>query len=247
MNNPATSPSPDRLPNGKHNAVLRSVGLVAAITASTAVLYATGVVDFLMDRNRMEAFIHSLGPWGFAGFILLQVSQVLAAPIPGEITGFLGGYLYGPVLGVVLSTIGLTIGSYLAFSLALAFGRPLVERVADRETLERFDYLLHHKGIFLVFLLFLLPGMPKDVFCYILGLGRLTAWEFLAVTTAGRFLSTVMFTLCGCFTKAHEYAWLFFMVGTGIAMAIAGLVYRVRIEAIFRRLHERWQGKNPVA
>ncbi len=54
-----------------------------------------------MDRERMQSFL---------GFISLQVLQVVAAPIPREVTSFLGGYLYGPALGIFLSTVGLTIG-----------------------------------------------------------------------------------------------------------------------------------------
>lgn len=119
----------------------------------------------------MLAFLDSLGPLSFLGFIFLQVVQVVAAPIPGEVTGLLGGYLYGSLLGVILSTIGLTIGSYIAFALARTFGRPFVDRLVDRKTMSRFDYLLHHKGAFLVFLLFLIRGFPKDYLCYILGLG----------------------------------------------------------------------------
>ena len=49
--------------------------------------------------------------------------------------------------------------------------------------MERFDYLLHHKGAFLVFLLFLIPGFPKDYLCYMLGLGHLTTLEFLAIAS----------------------------------------------------------------
>ena len=58
----------------------------------------------------------------------MQAIQVIAAPIPGEVTGFIGGYLYGIVLGIGLSTIGLTIGSYVAFNLSDFSGRPFVEK-----------------------------------------------------------------------------------------------------------------------
>jgi len=60
-------------------------------------LYQLGLFHFFMNRARLVAWIHSLGAWGFAGFILLQVVQVVAAPIP-EATGVLGGYLYGPAV-----------------------------------------------------------------------------------------------------------------------------------------------------
>jgi len=71
----------------------------------------------------------------------------------------------------------LTVGSFLAFSLSRFFGRPLTDKFVDAKTMARFDYLLHHKGAFLVFLLFLIPGFPKDYLCYILGWAISRPWS----------------------------------------------------------------------
>jgi uncharacterized membrane protein YdjX (TVP38/TMEM64 family) len=202
-------------------------------------MYHLGLFHFFMDRGRLTAWIHSLGAWGFAGFILLQVIQVVAAPIPGEATGVLGGYLYGPVVGVVLSTIGLTLGSFLAFTLSRYFGLPLTERFVDAKTMERFDYLLHHKGAFLVFLLFLIPGFPKDYLCYILGLGHLTTLEFLTIASTGRLLGTILLTLGGTFLRNHQYYRFFLLSGGAVVIVFLTIAYRDRLEVIFQKLHER--------
>jgi uncharacterized membrane protein YdjX (TVP38/TMEM64 family) len=202
-------------------------------------MYHLGLFHFFMDRERLTAWIHSLGAWGFAGFILLQVIQVVAAPIPGEATGVLGGYLYGPVVGVVLSTIGLTLGSFLAFTLSRYFGLPLTERFVDAKTMERFDYLLHHKGAFLVFLLFLIPGFPKDYLCYILGLGHLTTLEFLAIASTGRLLGTILLTLGGAFLRNHQYYRFFLLSGGAVVIVFLTIAYRDRLEGIFQKIHER--------
>jgi len=188
----------------------------------------------------MAEFIRSLGAWGFAGFILIQTFQVVAAPIPGEATGVLGGFLYGPLLGVLLSTIGLTLGSYVAFSLSRIFGRPLTERFVDARTMERFDYLLHHKGAFLVFLLFLIPGFPKDYLCYMLGLGHLSTLEFLAIASAGRLLGTTMLTLGGTFLRNKQYYSFFSLTGVAVVLVFLAIAYKDRLERLFRSLHERY-------
>jgi uncharacterized membrane protein YdjX (TVP38/TMEM64 family) len=213
-------------------------------------MYHLGLFHFFLDRERLIAWIHSLGAWGFAGFILLQVIQVVAAPIPGEVTGVLGGYLYGPVVGVALSTVGLTVGSYLAFSLSRFFGRPLTDRFVDVKTMDRFDYLLHHKGAFLVFLLFLIPGFPKDYLCYILGLGHLTTLEFLAIATTGRLLGTILLTLGGTFLRNHQYYRFFLLSGGAVVIVFLTIAYRDRLEQFFQKLHERHlrkKGKGPDA
>lgn len=185
----------------------------------------------------MLRLLDSLGPLSFLGFILLQSAQVVAAPIPGEVTGLLGGFLYGPVLGVALSTIGLTIGSYIAFALARTFGRPFVERFVDKNTMRRFDYLLHHKGAFLVFLLFLIPGFPKDYLCYILGLGHLTTAEFLVIGGTGRLFGTILLTLGGDYIRHHQYGRFTILVGIAIVVVLITMAYKDNLDRLFRKWH----------
>ncbi|MBI5407959.1 MAG: TVP38/TMEM64 family protein [Nitrospirae bacterium] len=190
-----------------------------------------------MDRERVSAFLDSLGPLSFFGFILLQAVQVIAAPIPGEVTGFLGGFLYGTVLGLILSTIGLTIGSFFNFWLSKTFGRPFVDRFISKETIERYDYLLHHKGAFLVFLLFLIPGLPKDLLCYILGLGHLSVKEFLVISTVGRFAGTLLLTLGGSFIRHQQYYRFSMLLGVTIVIVFLAMAYKDKMERLFRKLH----------
>ncbi len=218
---------------------LKPLVLVVLLAGFMLILYETGVFRFFMSRERLRAFLDSLGMWGFAGFILLQVVQVVAAPIPGEATGLLGGYLYGPWIGVFLSTIGLTIGSFAAFSLSRLFGKPLTEMLVPRATLERFNYLLHHKGAFLIFLLFLLPGFPKDILCYILGLGPLTALEFLGIATSGRLLGTVLLTLGGSYLRKGQYEHFFIIAGLAVVVVFLAMGYKDKLERLFRKLADR--------
>ena len=177
------------------------------------VLYKTGLISFFLNKEKITGFLNSLGPLSLSVLILLQSAQVVLSPIPGEMTGLIGGFLYGPLLGILLSTIGLTIGSWIAFSLSKYFGRPFVEKFLKKETINRYDYLLHHKGAFLVFLLFLIPGFPKDYLCYILGLGHLGTKEFLLISTVGRFLGTVMLTLGGASLRHQQYYRFSFLMG----------------------------------
>ncbi|MCI0468809.1 MAG: TVP38/TMEM64 family protein [Nitrospirae bacterium] len=216
---------------------LKPLLLLLIIGGITLILYETGVIHFFMSKKRLLDFLDSLGPFAFIGFILLQVLQVVAAPVPGEVTGILGGYLYGPLIGVILSTIGLTMGSYCAFALARAFGRPFVERVVDKAIMSRFDYLLHHKGAFLVFLLFLIPGFPKDYLCYILGLGHLSTTEFLVIGGTGRLFGTILLTLGGTYIRHHQYGRFFVLVGIALLVVLIAMAYRDKLERLFRIWH----------
>jgi uncharacterized membrane protein YdjX (TVP38/TMEM64 family) len=204
-----------------------------------AALYESGAFHFFMDRKRIIFFLNSLGPFSFIGFISLQILQVVAAPIPGEVTGFLGGYMYGVPLGIFFSTIGLTAGSLGAFILSRVFGRPFVEKMLKKETIERFNFTINsnrRRASFLIFLLFLLPGFPKDYLCYILGLGPMSIKEFLVISTVGRFSGTSLLTLGGAYIRNQQYYRFFVLVGVTVVIILISMAYRDRMERFLRRL-----------
>lgn len=221
---------------------LRFFALLFLITGLIMLAYKFGFIPLSKEeygalKNRLHGFLKRLGPFAFVGFILLQAAQVIVAPVPGEVTGLLGGMLYGPLLGVILSTIGLTIGSYIAFALSRFFGRPLVEKFVNKRTMKRFDYLLHHKGAFLVFLLFLIPGFPKDSLCYILGIGHLSTAEFLVIGGTGRLFGTILLTLGGTYIRHHQYGRFFILAGIAIIVVFIAMAYRDKLERTFRKWH----------
>lgn len=209
---------------------------IAVMGGMVYALYATGLMDLLTSKNRLLQFIRENRVHAATLFIGMQVIQVVAAPLPGEVTGFVGGILFGPVWGVVYSTIGLTIGSWIAFMLARLLGRPIVERVASRETIERYDYVMKHKGLLLAFLLFLIPGFPKDILCYILGLGHMRQRDFLIVSASGRLLGTVLLTLGGTYFRDAQYGALFTVIGVSLLIILLVMVYRDRVERLLRRV-----------
>lgn len=218
-------------------ALLRVLTLAVLIFLIVIFFYKSGVIEFFLNEEKLKNFIKSLGPFGFIGFILIQALQVVAAPVPGEVTGLLGGYLYGTWLGLFLSTAGLTLGSVIAFLLGRLFGRPFIERVVAPVVLNKFDYLLHHKGIFIVFFLFLLPGFPKDYLSYFLGLSKLSISEFTAIAGIGRLLGTALLSLGGSYLRKQEYEK--FMSLAGIALFVMAVVwlFKDRIERLLRIWH----------
>ncbi|TAM47216.1 MAG: TVP38/TMEM64 family protein [Gammaproteobacteria bacterium] len=217
--------------------LLFSLLLAAFVAGLGLLLYATGLLDIFLDRERMLEFIDDHLAYAAFIFVGLQALQVVAAPVPGEVTGFVGGLLFDPWWAIVLSTLGLTLGSWAAFVLARLMGRPVVENIVRAETMRRYDYVMKHKGLFLAFLMFLIPGFPKDILCYILGLGHMRVRDFLAVSITGRLLGTVLLTLGGTYFRNERWGALFVVIGIGLGIVLAVMVYRKRLERWFRRLH----------
>jgi uncharacterized membrane protein YdjX (TVP38/TMEM64 family) len=218
--------------NKRTIAGLAVFGLV--IAAVLYLLFPLGMVQYLTDKQRLLAVIKENQANAAFIFIGLQVLQVVAAPVPGEVTGFVGGLFFGPLWGVLYSTIGLTLGSWLAFVLARFAGRPLVETFVNPETIKRYDYVMKHKGLFLAFLMFLIPGFPKDLLCYLLGLGHMRQRDFLIVSTIGRLLGTMLLTMGGTLFRDQRYAAFFSLAGISMALIIFTMIYRENIERSFR-------------
>jgi len=218
----------------------KTIGLLLALGAIVIglffLLYTTGLLEFFTNRRRLLTFIKDHRAYSAFIFIGFQMLQVIAAPIPGEVTGFVGGVVFGTGLGIVYSTIGLTLGSWLAFGLARLVGRPLVEKVVSAETIKRYDYVMKHKGRFLAFLMFLIPGFPKDILCYLLGLGHMGQRDFLIVSTTGRLFGTVLLTVGGTLFRHKRYMAFFTVVGIGIGLLLLTMIYREAIERRFRRM-----------
>lgn len=207
---------------------LKAVALIAIISLSTYLFIHYDLYLFFTNRNKIINFIR-VSPFDEVVFIFLQMVQVVAAPVPGELTGFIGGYIYGPVLGTVYSTIGLTLGSWLAFGLAHFFGMPLLEKVVKPAVIEKFDYFMEHKGVLVAFFLFLIPGFPKDYLCYIMGVSRMPVGIFLIVSAAGRLLGTIMLNIMGSSARNGRYFVLGGFVAAGIIIFIAAYYYQDKL------------------
>lgn len=127
--------------------------------------------DLFSSRHELRAWIQGWGVWAPLVFIGIQALQVIVFIIPGEVAQILGGYLFGAWKGTLLSVLGILIGSAVDFGLARALGRPFVAALVPPERLESMEKLLSTRSARIIFfLLFLIPGIPKDILCYVAGL-----------------------------------------------------------------------------
>lgn len=178
------------------------------------------------DRERCRAFIAAFGMGAPLVFMGIQVLQVILAPIPGEATGLIGGYLFGTLQGFIYSSIALTAGSWINFAIGRLLGRRYVRKMIPETTLDRMDFLLRHQGILVVFILFVLPGFPKDYLCLFLGLSTLPIRAFLLITALGRMPGTLLLSLQGASLFEGNYTLLAALFGA--CLLIVYLAYRYR-------------------
>jgi uncharacterized membrane protein YdjX (TVP38/TMEM64 family) len=179
-------------------------------------------------RRKLARFLVSLGPYSSAIFILVQALQVIISPIPGELTGVVGGYVYGVSFGFLFSSLGLTLGSWAAFEIADIFGRPFIERFVGKNILDKFSFLSTNAGASICFLLFLLPGFPKDLLCYVLGLSGMRLGVFLIVSTLGRMPGTYLLTIQEASIRNQHYFEAVLIAVISAVLIFLGYQYRDR-------------------
>jgi uncharacterized membrane protein YdjX (TVP38/TMEM64 family) len=200
------------------------------------------VVDWyflLTSKEKARAWLMSFGSAAPLVFIIIQALQVVFAPIPGEATGFLGGYLFGIPQGFLFSTVGLTLGSSVAFLLGRWLEIHFVEKVVKKETLEKFDFIIERQGALIAFLLFLIPGFPKDYLCLILGLSKMPLRVFLLINIIGRMPGTFLLTLQGANIYKGNYVTFFILSGVFLSAGLLMLFYKETMYRWLRRLSKK--------
>ena len=192
------------------------------------------LVRLYSDKHFLKETLHGWGILAPLIFIALQALQVIMAPIPGDITGLLGGFLFGEWLGLFYSTIGLTLGSVAAFGVGRWLGAHYVRTLVSQQTWDKMGFIIEAEGTILCFIIFLIPGLPKDMVCYLFGMSPMPLWVFTLVSTLGRFPGTWVLSAQGAHTAAGDYLEVILLTAIVFAVALPLYYYRDRIVAWVR-------------
>jgi uncharacterized membrane protein YdjX (TVP38/TMEM64 family) len=228
-------PSPECQLTSKRRWGIIAAGITAGIVGYCAWLILTDapayrfLVRLYVDRYFLKQTLREWGVLAPVIFILLQALQVVIAPIPGEVTGILGGYLFGEWLGLAYSTIGLTLGSVAAFAGGRWLGTHYVRGLVSQETWNRMGFIVEAEGAIVCFIIYLIPGLPKDMVCYLFGMSPMPLWVFALVSTLGRAPGTWVLSAQGAQTAAGNYFQVILLTAIAVAVALPLYYYRHRM------------------
>ncbi len=200
------------------------------------------LVRLYLDKHFLKQTLREWGVLAPVIFVGLQALQVVFSPIPGEVTGILGGYLFGEWLGLLYSTIGLTLGSVVAFRIGRWLGAHSVKNLVSAETWNRLGFIVEAEGAVLCFIFYLIPGLPKDLVCYLFGISPMPLWVFTLVSGLGRIPGTWVLSAQGAHTAAGDYRQAILVSAVAVAAALPLYYYRHRIMAWFRGRNEGRNG-----
>lgn len=207
-------------------------GISLAVVALLAALATLFIWKWLssFSQDDFKAYIRSFGKAGWFVLLGLQFLQVFVALIPGELLESAAGYAFGPYIGTLLCYIGVALASSLVFLLVRRFGVRLVEVFISREKIGQLRFInTEKKRDRLIFLLFLIPGTPKDLLTYFVGLTNIKLGSFLIISLSARLPSVVSSTFGGHLLGEKQYLGALILYAITGAVSIAGLFLYNRI------------------
>ena len=174
-----------------------------------------------------RAWVQKGGIWSRLAFIAMMCLQVVVAFIPGEPLEISAGYAFGAVEGTVLCLIGSLIGSLIIFKLVKTLGAKILKLFFSDEEVEQVSFLKKSKNLpMLIFTIFLIPGTPKDLLSYFIGLTKIRTLHWLTISTVARIPSVITSTIGGSAIGGQNYTFAFWVfVLTGLASLIGLAVY----------------------
>lgn len=192
--------------------------------------------------ERMESF----GVFVPLAFVFLQILQVVIAVIPGGPMPLLGELLFGKVGALVLCLAGFFLGTVLIYYLVQWIGRPLVDRFVSPEHFQKFDFLLQKRRLeWLILLVFLLPGLPKDVLTYLVSFdSKIKPMHLFFLTTIGRTPATVLTIFMSDSFWEGNYVTALILGAIIVAFAIFGVFVKRFIDRRAQKRKEKKEQEN---
>lgn len=229
----------DRRKLGKFVSSAAFPAIIAAIVV-TALVYRREIGQVFASKDHFQAWIDGFGVYGPLMFIAVQVFQVIIFIVPGEVAQVAGGYLFGVWYGILYSLIGITIGSAFNFYLARLLGVAFVEGLFKPRQVERFESVISSgRARAGFFLLFLIPGIPKDILCYVAGLSRIGFVSFLLISMGGRLPGVVGSAVIGNSAAGSNWTVTAAVTGIAVVLFVLGLVFRSQLHALVERFIRR--------
>lgn len=196
----------------------------------TVVFFDT-LTDLVSDPEIFRKQIEALGFSGKLLFVLLMAAQVVLAVIPGHPFEIAGGVCFGLLEGTLLTLLGAAIGSAINFGLTRLFGLRAVTAFYSEEKLQKVFFLRENKRQdLLTFVTFLIPGIPKDMLAYFMGLTRMRFWKFLLISSLGRLPGIVLAVLGG--TALQERSLMMLLIfGAAFVILLVVTVFLYRFQS----------------
>ncbi len=207
----------------KNKMILLSCVIVLAIITVVSLLN--------FDMNKILETVEAM-PIGLKvlSMIGLIAAQIFLAFLPGEPLELASGYLFGAWNGTLICLIGSFLGTLLVYGLVRIFRHKIIDVMFASDKVKEAEALIaSKKSMFWIFVLFLIPGSPKDVMTYLVSLGNIRLVKWLALTTIGRIPSIITSTFLSASFKSGDLVMTIMIALITLLLVIGGAIYYKRV------------------
>lgn len=199
--------------------------------------------DFLNQFRSFEdiiVFLEMYKTQSIFIYIGVQVMQIVISIIPGQAFQFAAGYLYGFLPGLLYSIVGATLGTLISFYLAKLLGKDAIHLFFGEEKMTYFiDRLNSKKAYTIVFLIYLIPGLPKDIVSYAAGVSEMKFKPFLILSLIGRTPGMAGSLLIGALYMKQHYIGMGIIAVFAVIAFIICIIFRKRISKYLDKFYEK--------
>lgn len=207
--------------------LLACVGLVTIIVF---IRYLPELLRVTMSLDGFRDYILSTGKLGPVMLVLFQILQTVIAPIPGEVVQIAGGYIYGTALGTVFVTGGMLLGAMIAFYFTRFLGGTLIEGLLKRDKFKWMRGMMdNNKFSVFLFIIFIIPGLPKDMFIYAAGLTTIKPLRFFTILLIARLPWLLASVSIGANIYHKNYGPTIVISVISVLAFILGLIYKDKL------------------
>ena len=203
----------------KQKKIISIAVIIALIVFAAAVAWFVGkpMIKLVSSKGAFSEWVDSHGIWSRFIFIGMVIFQVVIALVPGEPLEIGAGYAFGAVVGI-------TLGSVMVLGLVRKFGVKLVEVFFDIEKIKKLKFLQDEKRLdFITAVVFFLPGTPKDLLTYAVGLTDIKFSRFLLIVSVARFPSVITSTIGGSALGMANYKFAIIVFALTAVISLAGI------------------------
>jgi len=200
-----------------------------------SIKYAPAITSLVSKPDEFRVLILSYGAKSILIFMTFQILQVVIAVIPGELIQVAGGYIYGIWLGTLYSVAGILLGSIVVFFIARILGYPILKMLISPSRFKRFSFFLNspNSGI-ITLILFLIPGMPKDILTYMAGITPMRPMNFLVTATLARLPGILISSYVGASFGESCYGKAAIVSGLAVMLFMLGFFFQDKIMSWFK-------------
>lgn len=203
--------------------------IVALALVIGLIIYLFPVIKNLSTTDGQVAFKEHIANLGFIGYLVLfgiQFAQIFLIILPGEPIEILAGMCYGGIKGFLFITLSTCIISTLIFFTVRKYGRRFVYNICSEERIKKIEnsklFKDPKKIEYIMLILFIIPGTPKDLLVYIAGLLPVKPLRFILISTFARFPSVISSTFAG--SNLVKGNWKFSLIIYGLIFLIVAIV-----------------------